>query len=126
MTSKKGKKGSAPEDESIASEMAFESVFEQVYQLVCRIPVGKVATYGQLSRMMDERLSAAGVGWALKATPRDDRQIPWHRVVNSKGGISTDKLLHNVPGLQRNLLEAEGIIFNSQGFIDLANYQWQP
>jgi hypothetical protein len=75
---------------------------------------------------MHERLSAAGVGWALKATPQDARQIPWQRVVNSKGGISTGKVLIFAPDLQRHLLETEGIVFQEQGFIDLNVYQWQP
>lgn len=102
------------------------SVFEQVYKIVLQIPLGKVATYGQISRLLGERLSAAGVGWAMKATPNDNRKIPWHRVVNSRGGISTEKLLNFAPSLQQHLLESEGIIFNQQGFIDLKNFQWQP
>src|SRR4051812_21468502 len=104
--------------------MEFESVFEQVYNLVLQIPRGKVATYGQISRLMNERLSAVAVGWALRAVPKDKREIPWHRVINSRGGVSTEKLLSHAPNLQRNLLEAEGIIFNERGFIDLAVYQW--
>ena len=88
----------------------FESVFEQVYKLVLKIPSGRVMTYGQISRLMDERLSAQGVGWAMHAVPNDARQIPWHRVVNSKGGISTTKIVTQSPDLQRRLLEAEGVI----------------
>jgi methylated-DNA-protein-cysteine methyltransferase related protein len=102
------------------------SVFEQVYKIVLQIPLGKVATYGQISRLLGERLSAAGVGWAMKATPNDSRKIPWHRVVNSRGGISTEKILNFAPSLQQHLLESEGIIFNQQGFIDLKAFQWQP
>jgi len=102
------------------------SVFEQVYKIVLQIPLGKVATYGQISRLLGERLSAAGVGWAMKATPNDNRKIPWHRVVNSRGGISTEKLLNFAPSLQQHLLESEGVVFNQQGFIDLKVFQWQP
>ncbi len=100
------------------------SVFEQVYQLVLQIPVARVMTYRQISLLLDERLSAAGVGWAMRATPKDSRQIPWHRVINSRGGTSTDKLLNFAPNIQRHLLEAEGLVFNEQGFIDLKTYQW--
>ncbi|KAF0249051.1 MAG: methylated-DNA-protein-cysteine methyltransferase related protein [bacterium] len=100
------------------------SVFEQVYQLVLQIPVGRVMTYRQISLLLDERLSAAGVGWAMRATPSDSRQIPWHRVINSRGGTSTDKLLNFAPNIQRHLLEAEGLIFNEQGFVELKTYQW--
>lgn len=83
-----------------------------------KIPRGRVATYGQLSGMIQRRLTPVGIGWAIRAA--DD--LPWHRVVNSKGGISTD---HEHPGLQRALLEAEGVEFDGDA-IDLARYQWRP
>lgn len=102
------------------------SVFERVYKIVLQIPPGKVMTYGQISLLLDERLSAAGVGWAMRATPNDDRKIPWHRVINSRGGTSTNKVLNVAPNLQQNLLESEGLIFNEQGLIDLKIYQWKP
>jgi methylated-DNA-protein-cysteine methyltransferase related protein len=104
----------------------FESVFEQVYRLVLKIPSGRVMTYGQISRLMEERLSAQAVGWALHALPNDGRQIPWHRVINSRGGISTTRIVTQSPNLQRSLLEAEGVVFDDRGLIDLAKYQWQP
>jgi methylated-DNA-protein-cysteine methyltransferase-like protein len=102
------------------------SVFEQVYKIVLQIPPGKVMTYGQISLILGERLSAAGVGWAMRATPNDERKIPWHRVINSRGGISTNKILNVAPNLQQNLLESEGLVFNEQGLIDLKTYQWKP
>jgi methylated-DNA-protein-cysteine methyltransferase-like protein len=95
------------------------AVFARVHALVAKIPYGRVATYGQLSELIDGRLSAAGVGWALRAT---DSALPWYRVVNSKGGVSTDG---NVPGRQRALLEAEGVEFSADGFIDLKKYRWK-
>lgn len=96
------------------------AVFARVHSWVAKIPRGKVATYGQLSELVDGRLSAVGVGWALRAGPAD---LPWHRVVNAQGGLSTDK---EQPGRQRTLLAAEGIRFDSEGRIDLARQQWQP
>jgi methylated-DNA-protein-cysteine methyltransferase-like protein len=94
--------------------------FQAVWALVRRIPRGRVATYGQLSQLIDRRLTPVGIGWAIRAAP--EGSIPWHRVVNSKGGISTD---NDHPGLQRSLLEAEGIFF-SAGAIDLTRFQWKP
>lgn len=102
-----------------------QPVFEQVYHYVLQIPPGQVMTYGQLSRLLEERLSPVGVGWALRAAPKESN-VPWHRVINSRGGISTDKLLNHTPGLQQRLLEAEGVVFNEEGLLDLARYQWQP
>ncbi|HYL97805.1 MAG TPA: MGMT family protein, partial [Blastocatellia bacterium] len=67
------------------------------------------------------------VGWAMHATPHDDRNIPWHRVINSKGGISTGRVtMIQDPKLQQYLLEAEGVVFNDSGHCDLASYQWSP
>ncbi len=106
--------------------MVNAGVFAQVYAIVSQIPVGKVMTYGQISRLMQERLSALAVGWALRAVPDNEPKIPWHRVINARGGISTTKLLNHVPHLQRHLLEAEGVVFNKQGLVPLADYQWQP
>ena len=95
--------------------------FERVWNLVLRIPRGRVATYGQLSEMIDRRLTPVGIGWAIRAVP--EGAIPWHRVVNGQGGISTDR---EHPGLQRQLLEAEGVRFDAQGRVDLERVGWRP
>jgi methylated-DNA-protein-cysteine methyltransferase-like protein len=104
----------------------FEQVFEKIYRLVLRIPRGRVMTYGQIARLLEDRYSARLVGWAMHATPEDDRNIPWHRVINSKGGISTGRVVTGPPDLQRLLLEAEGVTFDCRGHCDLALYQWSP
>jgi methylated-DNA-protein-cysteine methyltransferase-like protein len=103
----------------------FESVFEQIYSLVLRIPRGRVMTYGQIARLLGGRYSPKLVGWAMHAVPRD-RNIPWHRVINSRGGISTGRVFPHEPQLQRMLLEAEGVIFDQRGHCDLGIYQWSP
>ena len=95
-------------------------VFARVHALVSKIPRGRVATYGQLSELIDGRLSPVGIGWALRAASVD---LPWYRVINSTGGISTEK---ETPGRQRRLLEAEGIRFTADGRVDLSRYQWRP
>jgi methylated-DNA-protein-cysteine methyltransferase-like protein len=97
------------------------SPFARVWRIVMRIPRGKVATYGQLSRMIDRRLTPVGIGWAIRAAP--EGMIPWQRVVNASGGISTDK---EHPGLQRALLEKEGIRFDREGHLDLERHAWRP
>jgi methylated-DNA-protein-cysteine methyltransferase-like protein len=95
-------------------------LFERVRGLVRKIPRGKVATYGQLSELIDGRLTPVGIGWALHGAP--EGSCPWHRVVNSKGKLSTDG---NEPGLQRRMLEAEGVRFGADGTIDLDKYRWR-
>jgi methylated-DNA-protein-cysteine methyltransferase-like protein len=96
-----------------------EPPFARVWRLVRRIPRGRVATYGQLSDWIDRRLTPVGIGWAIRAASED---IPWHRVVNARGGISTDA---EHPGLQRAMLEAEGVRFDADGCIDLSRFGWK-
>jgi methylated-DNA-protein-cysteine methyltransferase-like protein len=103
-----------------ADPSARTSPFERVWQIVPRIPRGKVAPYGQISRAIDRRLTPVGVGWALRAV-RGDR-VPWHRVVNRQGCVSTDG---EHPGLQRAILESEGVSFGNGDCIDLAQFGWR-
>lgn len=95
--------------------------FAQVQDLVRQVPKGKVVTYGQISRMIERRLTPVGVGWAIRAAP--EGTIPWQRVVNAQGGISTDG---EHPGLQRAMLESEGVRFGRDGKVDLKRYGWDP
>ncbi len=98
-------------------------VFRRVYDLVRRIPSGRVMTYGQLATFIESRLSPRAVGWAMHGCPRG---VPWQRVVNASGGTSTDRLPEMPPGLQRALLEGEGVAFRPNGTLDLARYRWVP
>ena len=109
-----------------AAPAKFERVFEKVYRMVLRIPRGRVMTYGQIARLLEDRYSPRLIGWAMHATPDDGRAIPWHRVINSRGGISTGRLLLNEPQLQRLLLEAEGVVFDERGQCNLKVHQWSP
>lgn len=104
----------------------FDKVFEKIYRLVMRIPRGRVMTYGQIARILEERYSPRLVGWAMHATPKDARNIPWHRVINSQGGISTGRVILTQPDVQQLLLEAEGVTFDARGHCDLSVYQWSP
>lgn len=113
--------------------------FEQVYEIVKKIPRGKVLTYGHISKKMNGRLSAAAVGWALnglgsekaKSTGYDSKTVPWHRVLNSKGKISTqeESPLEGNDGrpvkLQQFMLEREGVIFERDGSLDIEKYVWR-
>jgi methylated-DNA-protein-cysteine methyltransferase related protein len=96
------------------------AVFARVHAWVAKIPRGRVATYGQLSELVDGRVSPVGVGWALRA---GGPGLPWHRVVNAQGGLSTET---EEPGRQRALLSAEGVKFGPDGRIDLVRHQWRP
>lgn len=107
------------------------SVYFEVYEIVKDIPRGRILTYGLISNLLEKRLSAQGVGWALRALSGDKANkkyhsgnVPWHRVINSTGGISTSRNTEMQPDLQQSLLEAEGIEFNSEGKLDMQKYLW--
>ncbi len=95
--------------------------FQRVWNLVKRIPRGRVATYGQISNLIARRLTPIGVGWAIRAA--GENAIPWHRVINGRGTVSTDG---EHPGLQRAMLEAEGVRFDERGRVDLERFGWRP
>jgi len=97
--------------------------FEGVYALVRRIPRGRVMTYGQIASELESRLSPRAVGWAMHGCPSN---VPWQRVVNARGSCSTDRLPDAPQGLQRHLLETEGIEFRENGTLDLETYRWTP
>jgi methylated-DNA-protein-cysteine methyltransferase-like protein len=99
------------------------NIFEKVYRLVSMIPEGKVASYGQIARMLGSPRGARTVGWALHGLP-EGTKVPWHRVINSQGRISTSRVQHDA-NLQRELLEAEGIIFDERDRVDWEVYGWE-
>jgi methylated-DNA-protein-cysteine methyltransferase-like protein len=112
------------EDRVMAKARPDTNPFELIYEIVKKIPAGRVATYGQISRMMDGRYSPVFVGWALHALSGDRAEVPWHRVINSKGGVSTRRVLGYAPDLQKLLLIEEGIVFDEEDRCDLAVYRW--
>jgi methylated-DNA-protein-cysteine methyltransferase-like protein len=88
---------------------------------VKRIPPGRVSTYGRIAAMCAVPRGARGVGYALHAHGPDQAQlVPWWRVINAAGRISNE---YNAE-LQRQLLEAEGVIFSAAGSIDLPRFLW--
>jgi methylated-DNA-protein-cysteine methyltransferase-like protein len=99
------------------------SAQQEVFALVRRIPRARVMSYGQISALLGGRLSPRAVGWMLHRCPDD---LPWQRVVNAAGGCSTDRLPDFPKGLQRSLLEGEGVQFRRNGTLDLELYRWWP
>jgi len=82
-----------------------QGFFDKVYQLVCLIPPGRVATYGQIAALLGYPRAARTVGWALHALSDEQAQVvPWQRVVGAGGRITTSCETHSAPR-QRQLLE---------------------
>lgn len=93
--------------------------WKPVYELVRRIPRGRVITYGQLARALRLRGGARTAGRAMAGCP-SGRGIPWHRVVGADG-----RILIREPhaSLQRKLLESEGVRFIERR-IDMKHHAW--
>ncbi len=95
--------------------------FDKVYKVVCQIPCGKVATYGQIARLCGNVRMSRQVGWALHVNPRPI-EIPCHRVVNRFGQLS-GAFAFGGKDVQANLLVSEGVdVVN--GAVDLSKYLW--
>lgn len=96
------------------------NTFEKIYEVVKTIPKGKVATYGQVAALAGNARLARVVGYALHQNP-DPSSIPCHRVVNREGKVAPG-FAFGGSDVQRQLLEAEGIVFEADGTIDLGKY----
>lgn len=100
-----------------------KSTFELIYDVVCRIPRGCVATYGQVAALAGNPRWSRVVGYALHVNP-EPGIIPCHRVVNRQGETSR-AFAFGGADMQRILLEEEGVTFGEDGKIDLKKYQWR-
>jgi methylated-DNA-protein-cysteine methyltransferase-like protein len=99
------------------------SFSQQVYRLVRRVPRGKVVTYGQVAALVGRPRAARAVGLALGAL-HDDLidDVPWQRVIGAAGRPThRDEFW---AGVQRDLLEGEGVRFDRRGRIDLGRARW--
>lgn len=102
------------------------SAYNDIYAIVRQIPVGQVATYGQVAELANLYGKARLVGYALYRVDISSSEVPWHRVINAKGEISYSPLRRGADYRQRSLLEQEGIKFNAEGKISLRDYLWRP
>ena len=99
-----------------------------VWDLVRRIPIGRVATYGQIAMLLPpppgveiEAYRAFGPRWVGGAMANCPDDVPWQRVINAKGEISPR------PGAERQriLLEEEGVVFNEKDRVDMKKFGWK-
>ncbi|HEV3471509.1 MAG TPA: MGMT family protein [Pyrinomonadaceae bacterium] len=116
-TSKRPRDGAGPQ-----TDVDSPRYRERVFELVRRIPPGRVMTYGQLAELLGEGYTARTVGFVMHTADDAD---PWHRVINAQGACSTGRVLLP-PDKQQRMLEAEGVTFDARGRCDLGRYRWTP
>jgi methylated-DNA-protein-cysteine methyltransferase-like protein len=92
---------------------------QRIYEVVQQVPAGLVATYGDIATVVGGGVDARMVGFALNEIPKGGAEdVPWQRIINAQGGISTKGLL------QRKLLQDEGIVFESNDRVALRRFRW--
>ena len=98
--------------------------FDKVYQVVQKIPAGRVTSYGAIARYLGHPQSARMVGYAMNVS-HNYPDVPAHRVVN-RNGLLTGK--HHFPGckLMQQLLESEGINIKNDQIVDFKDFFWDP
>lgn len=104
--------------------MADQGFFERAHDVVRQIPAGRVASYGQIARMLGEPRKARFVGYAMHASPGIAGGVPCHRVVFKDGKLAPG-FAFGGPGAQRELLEAEGVEFLADGRVDMERFSWE-
>jgi len=97
--------------------------YDRVVRFIKSIPRGKVATYGQIADYAGNPRAAREVAYILHSSSEKE-DLPWQRVINSKGRISM-KPGHGYE-LQKRLLEDEGVLFDDEDLVDFSKFLWQP
>lgn len=97
----------------------------KVYDIVRKIPKGKVTNYGAIAECIGSRLTSRMIGWAMNKAHTATPKVPAHRVVN-RNGVLTGKHHFASPTLMQELLEAEGIKIVDDQIIDFNLHFWQP
>jgi len=97
---------------------------QAVLRVVRSVPPGRVVTYGQVALLAGRPGAARAVGAVLRGLQEADGDVPWQRVVNAGGGISTYKVGHGE--LQAALLRAEGVAVSPTGSLPLERHRWWP
>jgi methylated-DNA-protein-cysteine methyltransferase related protein len=96
---------------------------DRVLAVVRQVPAGRVVSYGQVALWAGSPRSARQVGAVLYGLRDADGDVPWQRVVNGRGGISTFKV--GAGELQVALLRSEGVEVGPAG-VDLSRWRWSP
>lgn len=99
--------------------------YEQVYEVVRQIPIGRVSSYGAIARFLGSGQSSRMVGWAMNNAGSQPVYVPAHRVVN-RNGMLTGKHHFGAPHIMQELLENEGIVVEDDCVLHFDQVFWDP
>ncbi len=101
-----------------------DNFFDRVYEVVKKIPYGRVTNYGSIAKYLGSAKSSRAVGYAMNAS-HNIADVPAHRVVN-KVGLLTGKHHFFGSNLMKDLLESEGVEIINNQVIQFDSLYWDP
>ena len=96
---------------------------ERIWATVCDVPIGSVASYGQIAEIAGIRRGARQVGYALRQLPANTK-VPWYRIIRSSGRIAFDRDSRAYNRQVKRLMMEDVVIL--EGRVDMQQYRWQP
>ena len=99
--------------------------YQDVFEVVRQIPVGRVTSYGAIARYLGTAGSSRMVGWAMNLSHHQEVYVPAHRVVN-RNGLLTGKVHFGSPVVMQELLENEGVAVENDCVTDFDLLFWDP
>ena len=104
-------------------KVASEKRNRRIWEAICNIPIGSVASYGQIAEIAGYSRGARQVAYALRKLP-DRHSVPWHRVIRASGKIAFNTGSPSFDEQRERLLQEGVAILN--GRVDMVRYRWQP
>lgn len=108
-----------------AQKPGADSFFQQVYNVVRLIPLGRVTSYGAIATYLGSGGSSRMVGWAMNGSHRECPAVPAQRVVN-RNGLLTGKHHFSSPDMMQELLESEGLQIKNDQVCNFKKVFWDP
>ena len=109
----------------VSSPAKSYSFFNDVYEVVRKVPKGRVTTYGSIANYLGTKLSARMVGWAMNGAHEVKPKVPAQRVVNRNGMLS-GKMHFGTPTKMEELLKKDGVDVKEDTIIDFKTRYWDP
>ncbi len=99
--------------------------YQDVYDIVRKVPKGRVTTYGAIAAYLGAKTGARLVGWAMNGAHHIKPKVPAHRVVNRLGMLS-GKMHFASPTQMEELLAKEAILVKDDVIQNFHSHFWDP